>query len=60
MDDEQSPDYDNTHRAFLQVFLAKGTLTFEEAKPILANILTANGKTPLDLNTANHCTTILT
>jgi len=40
-DDE---DYNNTHRAFLQVFLAKGTLTFEEAKPILANIQTTNGK----------------
>jgi len=41
-DDET--EYNNTHRAFLQVFLAKGTLTFEQAKPILANILTANGK----------------
>ena len=41
-DDEA--EYNNTHRAFLQVFLAKGTLTFEQARPILANILTANGK----------------
>lgn len=41
----EDEDYNNTHRAFLQVFLAKGTLTFEEAKPILANIQTANGRT---------------
>lgn len=35
-------DYDNTHRAFLQVFLSRGTLTYETAKPILASILTAS------------------
>ncbi|PNS13785.1 hypothetical protein CAC42_3278 [Sphaceloma murrayae] len=34
-------DYNDTHRAFLQVFLARGTLTYETAKPILAAILTA-------------------
>lgn len=35
--------YDNTHRAFLQVFIARGTLTFPEARPLLAAILTAQG-----------------
>lgn len=34
-------DYDNTHRAFLQVFLARGCLTFAQAQPILASILSA-------------------
>ncbi|KAI9887666.1 MAG: hypothetical protein M1823_000530 [Watsoniomyces obsoletus] len=32
--------YDDSNRAFLQAFLARGTLTFEEAKPILAGIFT--------------------
>lgn len=35
--------YDNSHRAFLQAFFARSVLTFEEAKPILAAILTARG-----------------
>ncbi|KAF4553687.1 Nse1 non-SMC component of SMC5-6 complex-like protein [Elsinoe fawcettii] len=52
-------DYDNTHRALLQVFLSRGTLTYETTKPILANILTAsdpsretmpNDITPSDFN----------
>ncbi|KAF6842056.1 RING-like domain-containing protein [Colletotrichum plurivorum] len=30
--------YDDGNRAFLQAFLARGTLTFEEAQPILATI----------------------
>ncbi|GAM90515.1 hypothetical protein ANO11243_085590 [Dothideomycetidae sp. 11243] len=33
--------YDNTHRAFLQVFLSRGSLTFDESKPILAAIWNA-------------------
>ncbi|KAL0944326.1 DNA repair protein [Colletotrichum truncatum] len=32
--------YNDGNRAFLQAFLARGTLTFEEAQPILANIFT--------------------
>jgi len=35
--------YTNSNRAFLQAFLARSTLTFEEAKPILAAISTAHG-----------------
>lgn len=34
--------YDNTHRAFLQAFLSRSTLTIPQAKPILAAILTAS------------------
>lgn len=34
-------DYDNTHRAFLQALLARQTITFEEAKPLLAAIQSA-------------------
>lgn len=37
------PGYDDSHRAFLQVLLAKSTITFEDAKPILAAIFTAQG-----------------
>lgn len=33
-------EYDNTHRAFLQALLARPTLTFAEAKPLLALIQT--------------------
>ena len=36
-------DYNNSNRAFLQAFIARSTLTFEEAKPLLAAILTAHG-----------------
>lgn len=35
--------YNNTNRAFLQAFIARSTLTFDEAKPILAAIFTAHG-----------------
>ena len=35
--------YNNTNRAFLQTFIARSTLTFDEAKPILAAIFTAHG-----------------
>ena len=33
--------YDNTHRAFLQALLARQTITFEDAKPLLSAIQTA-------------------
>jgi len=32
--------YDHTHRAFLQCFLSRSTLTFAEAQPILADLKT--------------------
>jgi hypothetical protein len=34
----QSESYDNTHRAFLQALIARPTITFAEAKPLLALI----------------------
>ena len=37
------PDgYNDTNRAFLQAFMARGSLTIDEAKTILANIYTAS------------------
>ncbi|KAL8741685.1 MAG: hypothetical protein Q9190_005735 [Brigantiaea leucoxantha] len=38
-DDEQ---WNDSHRAFLQAFMARSTLTFEQAKPLLAAIQTAH------------------
>lgn len=38
----QSESYDNTHRAFLQALIARPTLTFVEAQPLLASIQTAH------------------
>lgn len=43
-DEEDEAQYNDTNRAFLQAFLARSTLTFEQAKPILAAIFTAHGK----------------
>ena len=43
MADHEDPDYNNTHRAFLQAFIARSILTFEEAKLILAAIFGARG-----------------
>ena len=39
-DDE--PSYNNSHRAFLQTFLARSTFTLREAKPVLASILSVH------------------
>jgi len=45
---EDDDVYNNSHRAFLQSFLSRATLTFEEARPILAAIKNAQGrKTPV-------------
>lgn len=41
----QADSYDNTHRAFLQALLARPTLTFAEAKPLLALIQTQQDPT---------------
>lgn len=38
----QSESYDNTHRAFLQALIARPTLTFAEAQPLLALIQTSH------------------
>lgn len=44
MADIDDSGYNNSNRAFLQAFLARSTLTLEEAKPILAAIFTAQGE----------------
>ena len=36
-------EYNNSHRAFLQAFLSRSTMTFEEAQPVLAAIFSAHG-----------------
>ncbi|KAI0882790.1 Nse1 non-SMC component of SMC5-6 complex-domain-containing protein [Annulohypoxylon maeteangense] len=42
MDEDDIPrQYDDSNRAFLQAFMARGTLTFKQAQPILAAIFTA-------------------
>lgn len=35
-------DYDDRNRAFLQAFMARSAMTFEEAQPVLAAILSAH------------------
>jgi hypothetical protein len=47
-DGSDQRDYNNSHRAFLQAFIARSVMTFEEAKPILAKILSIHGKFPLN------------
>lgn len=34
--------YNDSNRAFLQAFMARSTMTFEEAQPVLAAILSAH------------------
>lgn len=45
MADEEDA-YNNSHRAFLQAFLARSVLTFDEIKPILAAILSVHDRRP--------------
>ena len=42
MEERLDPQYGSGHRAFLQALMARGTLTFEESRPILAAIWTAD------------------
>ncbi|MCJ1281204.1 hypothetical protein MMC26_000522 [Xylographa opegraphella] len=44
MADDEDEVYNNTNRAFLQAFLARSVLTYDEAKPILAAIFSAHEK----------------
>ena len=44
MEEEPDGGYNNTNRAFLQAFLACSTLTFDEAKAIIASILGVHGR----------------
>ncbi|OTB05498.1 hypothetical protein M426DRAFT_319762 [Hypoxylon sp. CI-4A] len=43
-EDEIQHHYDDSNRAFLQAFMARGTLTFSQAQPILAAIFTTHDK----------------
>ncbi|OTA75597.1 hypothetical protein M434DRAFT_402631 [Hypoxylon sp. CO27-5] len=43
-EDEIPRHYDDGNRAFLQAFMARGTMTFSQAQPILAAIFTAQDK----------------
>lgn len=40
---DEGPSYNDSNRAFLQAFLARSSLTFDEARPILAAIFTTHG-----------------
>ena len=42
--EEEAAQYNDSNRAFLQAFIARGTLTFREAQPLLADIFTAFGR----------------
>ena len=44
MADDADGQYNYSNRAFIQAFIAHSTLTFEQAKPILAAIFTAHGE----------------
>jgi non-structural maintenance of chromosomes element 1 len=43
-----SDEYNDSHRALLQAFLARNTLTFETSKPLLAAIRSVSEKTGVD------------
>lgn len=47
--------YNDGNRAFLQAFMARSAMSFEEAKPVLAAIFSANGNSvfPLPLRGAD-------
>lgn len=55
-DDEAT--YGNNHRAFLQALLARQTLTFEQAKPLISSIRTAAAASAAAAaaSTSNHAT----
>lgn len=37
-------DYNDANRAFLQAFMARSSMTLEEAQPVLAAILSTHGR----------------
>ena len=57
MADEEDA-YNNSHRAFLQAFLARSVLTFDEIKPILAAILSVHGTPPSPFPSPLHFPTL--
>ena len=42
MTDDDYDTYNNANRAFLQAFIARSTLTLDEAKPLIAAILSSH------------------
>lgn len=48
--------YNDSNRAFLQAFMARASMTFEEAKPILAAIFSVHGSPPCFLLIMNLVT----
>ncbi|KAG9734661.1 DNA repair protein Nse1, partial [Aureobasidium melanogenum] len=50
---ENDPVYNNSHRAFLQSFLSRATLTFEQARPIVAAIEKAQAQDGRDIQPAD-------
>lgn len=46
--------YDDANRAFLQAFMARSSMTFEEAQPILAAIRSIHGTYTPHLQSRNH------
>lgn len=47
MADVDNMHWNNSNRAFLQAFIARNPLTYEQAKPILAAIASAHGELSL-------------
>lgn len=61
MAEQDGSQYNNSNRAFLQAFLARSTLTFDEAKPILAAIFSVHERRkvlPKDVTEADFHTYI--
>ena len=44
MSNEGDDGYNDSNRAFLQAFMARSTMTLEEAKPVLAAIFSVAGE----------------
>ncbi|CAD0090625.1 unnamed protein product [Aureobasidium vineae] len=51
--DKNDQVYNNSHRAFLQSFLSRATLTFEQARPIVAAIEKAQAQDGRDIQSAD-------
>ena len=42
--DDEDVEWNRGHRAFLQAFMARATLTFDEAKPMIAAMQSVQGQ----------------
>lgn len=47
---EEENGYTDGNRAFLQAFMARSVMTFEEAQPVLAGIMSVQGTTHFRLS----------